>query len=120
MWESGGSRFFARRMAETPPGASLHGFSVAFGRPYWRLSCRFSCSPLFFELSCDSEASRGPIVAFSDSQGRKRCSRPLVAFSAAELLFDSFLPTFGLLSLPSSLRNLEKPAKVSFPRLDGY
>ncbi len=87
------------------------------GGPIGGFPAAFRASPLFLSFSCDSEASRGPIVAFSDSQGRKRCSRPLVAFSAAELLFDSFLPTFGLLSLPSSLRNLEKPAKVSFSQI---
>ena len=89
-------RGFARRMAENADrGPRCMGPAWHSG-PHWGLFCRFSrfaapfrASPLLFELFLRlRDASRGPIVAFSASQGRKRCSEaPLVAFSAAELLF---------------------------------
>ena len=91
----------------------IGGFSVAFG-----------ASPLLFELFLRlRDASRGPIVAFSASQGRKRCSgAPWRRFLPRICCLARFSQRSEPLSLlpPSSLRNFEKPAKVSFPRLDGY
>ena len=60
---------------ETPPGGLAAWLQRGVRAPHWRLSCRFSrfAAPFraFLRLR---DASRGPIVAFSASQGRKRCS----------------------------------------------
>ena len=65
--------------------------------PYWRLSCRFSCfAALFRAFSAAPRRPEGPHSRVFCQPGKKTLQRgPLVAFSAANLLFGSFLPTFG-------------------------
>ena len=88
MRESGSCTVLLAGWQETPLGGLAAWLQRGIRGPIGGFSVAFGASPLLFELFLRlRDASRGPIVAFSASQGRKRCSEaPLVAFSAAELL----------------------------------
>ena len=106
--EAAVARFCSQDGRKRRQGASLHGFSVAFGAPLGGFSVAFRASPLFFGPFLPLRGvSRGPIVVFSASQGRKRCSEapwrrflPRNCCSLGSIRRDCFRPSEGESSPP--------------------
>ena len=72
---SGGCAVLLAGWQKTPIGGLAAWVQHGIRGPIGGFSVAFGASPLLFELFLRlRDASRGPIVAFSASQGRKRCS----------------------------------------------
>ena len=73
--ESGGCTVLLAGWQETPLGGLAAWLQRGVRGPIGGFPVAFGASPLLFELFLRlRDASRGPIVAFYASQGRKRCS----------------------------------------------